>query len=521
MARPKDLTTTEPAPTPEEGESGADSTPDERVPAVGQVVAGKYRIESLLGRGGMGVVARGRQLELERPVAIKFLRSKLASDARPLQRFAREARIIAQMRSEHVVRVFDVGREEGVPFIVMELLVGHDLAREIERAPLSVERAVEFMLHACEALGEAHSLGIVHRDVKPSNLFVAEGFGGRESLKVLDFGVSKWLAPAHDLAAPAVTTDGAAIGTPAFASPEQLTRPESIDGRTDVWALGAVLYQALSGKLPFEADTIPSLYSKIISGEPAPFPNGRGVPDALIAVISRCLQRSPADRYPSMLELANALLPFAPARAHAVVDSLATLAAPGAHVSLPETPERALSGRSTTLEFSQVTPPSMLEGKTPAADPKSRQRVANVLWVGLALLLLGAIALWGRTPGGAPTSVTAGSSPAVTGAPASEVVATVPDRASGVAPRASENAPALAPSPSVAVQPPVASVAPPGVRSGAASPGRERALKGAGAGRAAASAAVPAPSASAAASAHPAASATAGSRSDVIPTYRH
>ena len=149
------------------------------------------------------------------------------------------------------------------------------------------------------------------------------------------------------------------------------------------------------------------------------------------------------------------------------------------------------------------------------------RRVANVLWIGLALVLLGGIAVWGRAPGGAASGVTAGTSPAVTGAPASEVVATVPDRASEVAPRASETAPALVTAPGVAVQPPVASVAPPGVRSGAGSPGRERALKGAGAGRAAASAAVPAPSASAAASAKPVASATAGPRSDAIPTYRH
>jgi hypothetical protein len=169
----------------------------------------------------------------------------------------------------------------------------------------------------------------------------------------------------------------------------------------------------------------------------------------------------------------------------------------------------------------------MLEGKTPAADPKSRQRIANVLWVGLALLLLGVIAVWGRTPGGGASGVTAGTSPAVTGAPVSEVGATVPDRASAAAPSASETAPALAAVPGVAGQPPVASVALPGVRSGAASPGRERGLKGAGAGRAAASVAVPAvsagaaASASAAASAHAAASAAPGPRSDVIPTYRH
>ncbi len=362
------------------------------LPSVGSVVAGKYRIEGLLGRGGMGVVALGRQLELDRPVAIKFLRAPLALDARPLQRFVREARIIARMRSEHVVRVFDVGREIQVPFIVMERLRGHDLSKEIAGEPIGVERTVEFVLHACEALGEAHSLGIVHRDVKPSNLFVAEGFGGRESLKVLDFGVSKWLAPPRDLGTASISTEEGAIGTPAFASPEQLAHPEDIDGRTDVWALGVVLYQALSSELPFRAETIPALYSVIIGGAPAPFPTDRGIPVELVAVIERCLRREPRERYASMLELARALAPFAPARALGVVDSLATLATAEHAPELGEEPEPLDSPFSTTLEFSQSTPRAVEPADSTRA--KRPRRVSGAALATVALLLAGAF-VWG------------------------------------------------------------------------------------------------------------------------------
>ncbi|HEY3497967.1 MAG TPA: protein kinase [Polyangiaceae bacterium] len=392
--------TADPPPPPEVEASGEQPGRDELVPGVGAVVAGKYRIEGMLGRGGMGVVARGRQLELDRPVAIKFLKQELALDARPLQRFAREARLIAKMRSEHVVRVFDVGRENGVPYIVMEHLTGCDLAHAIAGGPLVVERAVELVLHACEALGEAHSLGIVHRDVKPSNLFLSQGFGGRETLKVLDFGISKWLLPAPDSDTPhVITTDAGAVGTPAFASPEQLTRPESIDGRTDVWALGVVLYQALSGKLPFVADTIPSLYSQIISKPPAPFPAVPNVPDELVAVITRCLSRSPEDRYPHMLDLARALLPFAPPRAKHIVESLATLP--------PPAPEEARASRgpsapgaptATTLELGTHTTPDATVASRALEPPRKRRGPWGPLLVIGAAAAAAVIALRPRVP---------------------------------------------------------------------------------------------------------------------------
>lgn len=405
MAERETGTTAAPAATPGSGllQSGEQPS-DGPVPGIGSVVAGKYRIEGVLGRGGMGVVASGRQLELDRAVAIKFLKRELALDARPLQRFAREARLIAKMRSEHVVRVFDIGRENGVPYIVMEHLNGCDLAREIARGPLSVERAVELVLHACEALGEAHSLGIIHRDVKPSNLFLAEGFGGRRTLKVLDFGISKWLLPVSDSDTPLVTTDAGAVGTPAFASPEQLTRPEAIDGRTDVWALGVVLYQALSGKLPFTADTIPALYSQIIGKAPAPFPNEREVPAALVAVIMRCLSRSPEDRFPNMLELARALLPYAPPHAKQIVDSLATLPPPAPEEGRAGgASEAGLSPLATTLELGSHSTPDATVASRLVETPPPRRGPWGPLLVIVAVAAAAVVTLRPRSQDTSPT----------------------------------------------------------------------------------------------------------------------
>ncbi|MES1188020.1 MAG: protein kinase [Myxococcales bacterium] len=279
----------------------------------GRVLAGKYREGELLGRGGMGVVVAGVQLDLERPVAIKFLRPELAQNARPAKRFALEARAIAKMRSEHVVRVFDVGEIEGVPFIVMERLNGNDLAAELKRGPLPLALTVEYGLQACEALAEAHSLGIIHRDLKPSNLFLAEGFDGRRRLKVLDFGVSKWLGPLPQLDSLQSTSEGSLLGTPGYVSPEQLTRPDAVDQRTDVWALGVVLYQCLSGRLPFDGDSVPRLCAQILTAAPARLPGSLSLPDGLERVILDCLQKDPAERPPTVVALSRALARFASA----------------------------------------------------------------------------------------------------------------------------------------------------------------------------------------------------------------
>lgn len=363
----------------------------------GRMVAAKYRVAELLGRGGMGVVVAGVQVDLERPVAIKFLRPELAQDLRPARRFALEARAIAKMRSEHVVRVFDVGETEGVPFIVMERLHGSDLAAELKRGPLPLALAVEYLLQACEAIAEAHSLGIVHRDLKPSNLFLAEGFGGRRQLKVLDFGVSKWLGP-HELDMLQSTGEGSFIGTPAYVSPEQLTRPETVDPRADVWALGVVLYQCLSGRLPFEADSIPRLCAQILTATPDALESSLAVPGEVRRVISLCLRKDPAERCASVLDLARALSPFAGA-AQRPLDGIVTLSTPPApkdreepvaesQLASPQSPQTTLTfGREMALReaSSGVT-------NTPRRARRPWLRAAP-LPVALPLLLLWAFGL--------------------------------------------------------------------------------------------------------------------------------
>jgi eukaryotic-like serine/threonine-protein kinase len=287
--------------------SGPASSPpaDLCLPAIGHVLAGKYRIEHILGRGGMGVVVAGHQLSLDRSVAIKFLRRFATEGSR--QRFTREALAVARMKSEHAVRVFDAGEEEGIPFIVMERLVGRDLAAELSVAPLEVETAAAYLLEACAAIAEAHALGMVHRDIKPSNLFLVDRSGGQKVLKVLDFGVSKQLGSVNGLDPGTSTVDACLVGTPAYASPEQLLSPATVDTRIDIWGLGVVLYQCVSGRRPFAARNLAQLGAAILAAPPADFDPALEIPDALRSVIWRCLEKRPEDRFQSVEALASAL----------------------------------------------------------------------------------------------------------------------------------------------------------------------------------------------------------------------
>src|SRR6188768_2979546 len=215
------------------------------VPSVGSLLLGKYRLETVLGEGGMGVVYAAEHVQLQERVAVKLVRGEHANTAKLAERLVREARATVRVKSDHVVRVLDAGTlEDGQPFIVMEYLEGEDLAKVREReTQLPLAPTIDYLLQACEAIAEAHSLGIVHRDLKPANLFLAETLGGRQMVKVLDFGVSKWLGPTPETARPLSTGAHGFVGTPAYMSPEQLTRPDSVDERTDVWALGVVLYR--------------------------------------------------------------------------------------------------------------------------------------------------------------------------------------------------------------------------------------------------------------------------------------
>jgi serine/threonine protein kinase len=282
--------------------------------AKGDVIAGKYEVEKVLGAGGCGVVVGAKHRALGERVAIKLLQRSAMRSPESVERFAREARAAARIKSEHVARVNDFGTtESGIPYMIMEHLEGEDLgallARD-KRVPL--ELAVDYVLMACDAVAEAHALGIVHRDLKPANLFVTRSIDGRPLLKVLDFGISK-LVDGGEFGA-SVTQTQAVLGSPLYMSPEQMEASRDVDARADVWALGTILYQMLAGAPPFEAQTVPLLYVKVLSGEkPTPLADRgvTGVPDEVAAAIERCLSRHPEQRYPSVGNLALALAPYA------------------------------------------------------------------------------------------------------------------------------------------------------------------------------------------------------------------
>ena len=273
--------------------------------SVGQVFQGKYRVDAILGHGGMGVVAECTHLALNERVAIKMLRQDVLLDQDAVYRFLREAQAAVKLKSEYVARVSDVGTfENGVPYMVMEFLEGHDLGDLLkQRGVLPVQWAVELILQTAEALAEAHSLNIVHRDVKPTNLFVTWRPDGTTLIKVLDFGISK--SPlGTDMQ---LTQTQSLLGTPAYMSPEQMRSARLVDTRTDIWSLGTVFYEVLEGRRPFEAESFSEMCVKVAVDPPAPMVN---TPPGLQQVIMRCLAKSPEQRYASMAELGRDLVPY-------------------------------------------------------------------------------------------------------------------------------------------------------------------------------------------------------------------
>jgi hypothetical protein len=273
--------------------------------AIGHVFLGKYRVEEILGVGGMGVVTKCLHMQLGELVAIKMLRKDVLEDRDAVERFMREAQAAARLRSEYVARVIDVGRfENNVPYMIMEFLDGHDLGALLdERGTLPVPWAAEMVMQTAEALAEAHSIGIVHRDVKPTNLFVTWRPDGSALVKVLDFGIAR--APlGNDLK---LTQTQSLLGTPAYMSPEQMRSARLVDARSDIWSLGTVMYELIEGRRPFEAESFSEMCVKVAVDAPAPMVNA---PPALQEVVMRCLAKSPEQRYANMAEFGHALCPF-------------------------------------------------------------------------------------------------------------------------------------------------------------------------------------------------------------------
>lgn len=320
----------------------------------GDLLAGKYRIERVLGVGGMGVVVAARHEQLGQLVAIKFVREDALANDDAIERFLREARSAVRLKSEHVARVIDVGKlESGAPYMVMEFLDGEDLGQVLEdRGPMAPEAAVQLLLQACEAVAEAHNAGIVHRDLKPQNLFLTHTIAGQPRLKVLDFGVSKSSGMTSG-GQGALTRTRSMLGSPLYMSPEQMRSAKDTDARTDVWALGVVLFELLTRRWPFEAQNMPELCLKVVTEAPQSIAALRpDLPPGLVTIIERCLMKDPGARYADAAALAQALDPYAPHPAPRRTPSSASFADAEAVIASVSN-ETLVSPRIS----SQVTPP--------------------------------------------------------------------------------------------------------------------------------------------------------------------
>lgn len=273
------------------------------------VVAGRYRVEETLGQGGMGVVFAALDETENIRVALKLLDDAQLGDDKMVARFFREATAAAQVDSVHVARVFGHGRlEDGRPYIVSELLRGHDLARYLTRTNVPVDDVVDFVRQACRGLEAVHRAGIIHRDLKPANLYLALDGSGRQTVKILDFGICKLQDRASGQS---LTREADVLGTPLYMPPEQLVSSRDVDARADIWSLGVILYEILTGRPPFVGASFTELTEAIVGREPPPIRALRpDVSPELAAVIDRCLAKHRADRFPSATALERALTFF-------------------------------------------------------------------------------------------------------------------------------------------------------------------------------------------------------------------
>jgi eukaryotic-like serine/threonine-protein kinase len=363
---------------------------------IGSVLADKYVVERVLGVGGMGTVVAAHHRVLDQRVALKFLHGPALADPTIVERFIREARIVAKLESPFVARVSDVGvLDSGSPFIVMELLTGGDLAQRIEAyatlGPLPVADAVDRVLEALDALAEAHSLDVVHRDLKPANLYLAARADGTVATKVLDFGISKVMTVAEGPGPLSLTNDAAVMGTPHYMAPEQVRSAKSIDVRADIWAMGAVLYETLTGRAPFDGETVGAVFAAVLEKAPAPLSSLReGVPPELESVVLRCLSKDPVNRYADCAALAIALAPFGSGRAAAsVARASAVLARRSRLLSGPDVNEVALRDASSGKGMPTATSGLSLGVERTRPTGRRNAAIAGAL-TGLAIAAIGA-----------------------------------------------------------------------------------------------------------------------------------
>jgi serine/threonine-protein kinase len=286
----------------------------------GDVIDGKYQVERELGIGGMGRVLLALHLGLEERVALKMLLPEATRDPEAVARFAREAKAAARIKSEHVARVLDVSALGGKnPYIVMEYLEGSDLEQVVEASgALPIADAVDYVLQACEALAEAHMRGVIHRDLKPGNLHLSRRADGSPMVKVLDFGISKIRTRESS---GAMTTTSALLGSPLYMSPEQMKATRDVDARSDIWAMGVVLYELLTARSPFQAPSMPQVCARVLDTPPDSLAPA-GLPTGLEAVVMKCLEKKADSRFADVGALALALQPFAPERSEISIERI-------------------------------------------------------------------------------------------------------------------------------------------------------------------------------------------------------
>jgi serine/threonine-protein kinase len=398
----------------------------------GEILDGKYRVERVLGVGGMGVVVAATHVQLQTRVALKFLLPEVLGHPQVVHRFVREARAAVQIQSEHVARVTDVGTlSTGSPYMVMEYLEGEDLSKAVAGSgALPVARAVGYVLQACEAIAEAHALGIVHRDLKPANLFLARRTGRDSIVKVLDFGISK----TNDPGPSGLTQTSNVMGSPQYMAPEQMMSSKNVDVRADVWALGVILFELLTGERPFLAETMAEIVYMVTQGNPPRLLDKRpDLPPGLGDAVAKALVRDPAQRTANVAVFAAAIAPFGPPRSEISVERIARVLG----TTVPATPEPPAPAPSPAPAASPTS--HRLEEEAPAR-PKGRGLVA----VGAgALVLVAAVVAW-RALSRSEAGREGPSTPAAATSPAHAVAS----------PPVAQPPPVVPPAAAVAVRPP-------------------------------------------------------------------
>ncbi|MDB4930676.1 MAG: putative serine/threonine-protein kinase pknB [Myxococcaceae bacterium] len=374
--------------------------------AAGDILGGKYRLGRLLGEGGMGQVFEAVNQNTDRRVAIKTLHAQWTREPSVVQRFLREARAATKIHHPNVVDVLDLDTDPATqtPYIVQEFLSGESLEDLLDARPgkhLPVDEALRFLVPVMGALVAAHELGIVHRDLKPANLFASRDRSGAVTPKVIDFGIAKLMESHNDSLKQ--TQTGSLIGTPRYMSPEQAAGASDIDARTDVWSLGVVFYEMLTGALPYDAPNHNVLVAKLQYEPPVPIvTHDSGLPPDVVAIIDRALQKKPADRFPTMQAMLDAAV---------ACDAWAGSAVPGSQPrvsSLPSPPPPPAPSSATPAPVDAAAPlvtdaplgaaaPTLVSwsGRAPAAP---RRRGAMVVVAAVVALAVAASLAFFHTP---------------------------------------------------------------------------------------------------------------------------